>query len=138
MAIVFECVFIFLFFIMETYYYSTSERHMCSVYFHQATIGKSNQKNWKNTIILVFEKVIQLVARALVTVRKKIKVVKVKSQHWRILKIWKRSNKIKVVKMGVTLKVLCQWQSQNSELLRSVLKILSFRNKFWVILCLLL
>ena len=44
---------------------------MCSVYFHQATIGKSNQKNWKNTIILVFEKVIQLVARALVTVRKK-------------------------------------------------------------------
>ena len=39
-------------------------------------------KNWKNTIILVFEKVTQLVARALVAIRKKKKFVKVKKQHW--------------------------------------------------------
>ena len=49
----------------------------------------SNKLPWENksktskntTNILVFEKVTQLVARALVAVRKKKKLVKVKSQH---------------------------------------------------------
>ena len=63
-------------------------------------------------------------------VRKKKKIVKVKPQHWYILIIWKRSNKIKAVKTGVTPKVLCECQSQIAELLRFVLKILSFGNKF--------
>ena len=45
----------------------------------------------------MLEKVTQLVTRALVAIRKKKKLVKVKPQHWRILIIWKRSNKIKVV-----------------------------------------
>ena len=94
-----------------------------------------SRKNTKN--ILVFEKVTQLVERALVDVRKKKKLVKVKPQHWCILIIWKRGNKIKTVRTGVTLKVLCHWQSQISELLRSALKILTFWNRFWIILCLL-
>ena len=51
---------------------------MCRIYFHQATIGKQNQKSQKHTVILVFEKVNQLVARTLVAVRKKKKWVKVK------------------------------------------------------------
>ena len=98
---------------------------------------KNKSKTSKNTKnILVFEKVTQLVARALVAVRQKKKLVKVKSQHWRILIIWKRSNKIKAVKTGVTLKVLCHSQSQISELLRSALKILSVWNRFWIMLCL--
>ena len=43
---------------------------------------KANQiKNWKKTSILVFEKVFQLVTRALVVVRRKKKLVKVKPQH---------------------------------------------------------
>ena len=76
-------------------------------------------------------------SRALVAVKRKKKLVKVKPQHWCFLIIWKRNNKIKEIKTGVPLQVLCNWQSQISELLRSVLKILSFRNKFWIILCLL-
>ena len=44
---------------------------MYRVYLNQATMGKSNQK-WENRIILVFEKVTQLVARALVALRKKL------------------------------------------------------------------
>ena len=91
---------------------------------------------WENhTIILVFHKVTQLVARALVAVKRKKKLVK--PQHWHFLIIWKRSNKIKAIKTGITLKGLCHWRSQISELMRSVLKILSFWNKFWIILCLL-
>ena len=90
---------------------------------------KSKNKK-KHSIIVVFEKVTQLVARKLVTIRKKNKIVKLKPQHWRILIIWKRSNKIKVVNAGGTLKVSCHWKSQISELLDSSLKILSFRNKF--------
>ena len=43
--------------------------------------GKIKSKNWKNTIILVFEKVTQLVAKALVAIRKKKKLVKAKPQH---------------------------------------------------------
>ena len=74
----------------------------------------------------MFDKVTQLVTRALVAIRKKKKLIKVKPQHLRILIIWKRSNKIKAVKTGVTLKVLCHRQSQISEVLRSVLKRLSF------------
>ena len=62
------------------------------------------------------------------------KIIKVKPQHWHILIIWKRRNKIKAVKTGVTLKGLCHWQSQNLGLLHSVLKILNFWNRFWVIL----
>ena len=53
---------------------------MCRVCFHQAIIGKSNQRIGK-AIILVFEKFTQLVARASVTVRKNKKLVKVKPQH---------------------------------------------------------
>ena len=41
---------------------------MCRVYFHQAIMEKSNQKTGKLTVILVFEKVTQLVARALVAI----------------------------------------------------------------------
>ena len=44
--------------------------HMCRAYFHQATMGKSNQKVGKTKNTLVFEKVTQLVVRALVAVRK--------------------------------------------------------------------
>ena len=56
--------------------------HMCRAYFHQATMGKSNQKvgkTKKNT--LVFEKVTQLVIKTLVVVTKQKKIVKVKPQH---------------------------------------------------------
>ena len=77
LAIVFECVFIFL-------------------------LKEEKAKN-----ILVFEKVTQLDARALVAVRKRKNLAKVKPQHWHILIIWKKSNKINAVKTGVTLKVLC-------------------------------
>ena len=100
--------------------------------------GKIKSKNRKKyEIILVFGKVTQLVAKALVAIRIKKKLVKVKPQHLSILIIWKRGNRIKAVKTGVRLKILCHWQSQISELLLSVLKILSFWNKFWIILCLL-
>ena len=45
--------------------------HMCRVYFHQASnYGKIRSKSWENTIILMFKKVTQLVAQALVTIRK--------------------------------------------------------------------
>ena len=44
---------------------------MCKVHFHQAIMEKSNQKTGKHTVILVFEKVTQLVARASVAIRKK-------------------------------------------------------------------
>ena len=53
---------------------------MRRVYFHQATLGKSNQKIGK-TSILVCEKVTQLVAKALVVARRKKKLVKVKPQY---------------------------------------------------------
>ena len=43
---------------------------MCRAYFHQATMGKSNQKVGKTKNTLVFEKVTQLVVRAMVAVRK--------------------------------------------------------------------
>ena len=54
---------------------------MCRVYFHQTTMGKSNQKvgNTKNALVL--KKVTQLVVRTLVAVRKQKKLVKVKPQH---------------------------------------------------------
>ena len=52
---------------------------MCRVYFHQATMGQQIKKKEKQKI--VFEKVTQLVERALVDVRKKKKLVKVKPQH---------------------------------------------------------
>ena len=51
---------------------------MCRVYL-PASMGKSNKKT--HTIILIFEKVTQLVARALVAIRRKKKIVKVKRQH---------------------------------------------------------
>ena len=54
-----------------------------------------------------------------------------KPQHWHILIIWKRSNKIKAVKAGSTLKVLCHWQSQISELLHSILKITKLLKQIW-------
>ena len=54
----------------------------------------------------VFEKVTPLVTRELVAIRKNKKLVNVKPQHWGVLIIWKRGNKIKVVKTGVTLKDL--------------------------------
>ena len=65
-------------------------------------MGKSNQKIGKT----VLEKVTQLVTRALVAITKNKKLVKVKPQHWGVLIIWKRGNKIKAVKTGVTLKDL--------------------------------
>ena len=58
---------------------------MCRAYFHQATMGKSNQKVGKTKNTLVFKKVTQLVLRALVAVRKQKKLVKVKPQHRCIL-----------------------------------------------------
>ena len=96
---------------------------------------------WKNQIkkvekyliILVFDNFTQLVTKALVAIRKKKKFLKMKPQHWHILIIWKRSNKIKAVKTGVTLKVLCHWQSQISELL-CCFENIKLLNKFWVIL----
>ena len=127
-------VFIFLFFIIEIKHYSTSEINMCRVYLHQASMGKSSKKIGKIHNYPSFWKVTKLVARALVAIRRKKKLVK--PQHWHFCIILKRSNNIKAVKTGVTLKVLCYWQSQISELLRSVLEILSFWNKFWI-LCLL-
>ena len=78
----------------------------------------------------MFGKVTQIVAKALLAIRIKKKIVKVKPQDWRILIIWKGSNKIKPVKTSVWLKILCHWQSQISELMLSVLKIPSFWNKF--------
>ena len=87
--------------------------------------GIINQKIEKTKNILVFKKVTQLVARALVVERKRKILVKVKPQHWSIFIIWKRTNKIKAIKSesfygteSVTLKVLCHWQSQILELLR--------------------
>ena len=53
---------------------------MCRVYLHQASMGKSNPK-FENKIVLVFEKVTQLVARALVAIRRKKKIVKLKPQY---------------------------------------------------------
>ena len=44
-------------------------------------MGKSNKKIEKNTIILAFEKVTQVVARALVAIRRTKKLIKVKPQH---------------------------------------------------------
>ena len=43
--------------------------------------GKINSKDRKNTVIPVFQKVTELVARTLVAIRKKEKLVKVKPQH---------------------------------------------------------
>ena len=54
---------------------------MCRAYFHQATTGKSNQKRGKTKNTLVLEKVTQLVANALMAVRKQKKLVKIKPQH---------------------------------------------------------
>ena len=65
-------------------------------------MGKSNQKIGKT----VLEKVTQLVTKALVAITKNKKLVKVKPQHWGVLIIWKRGNKIKAVKAGVTVKDL--------------------------------
>ena len=65
-------------------------------------MGKSNQKIGKT----VLEKVTELVTRALVAITKNKKLVKVKPQHWGVLIIWKRGNKIKAVKAGVTVKDL--------------------------------
>ena len=62
--------------------------------------------------------------------KKKKKLIKVKPQHWLILIVSKRSNKIKVVKTCAALKILCHWQSQISELLH-------FENKFRVTIYLL-
>ena len=61
--------------------------HMCRVYFHQATMGKSNQKIGK-TNILVFEKITQLVVRALVVVRTKISKSKTAKQQDQGSKTW--------------------------------------------------
>ena len=59
--------------------YSTCEMHTCRVYLQQAIMGKSNQTIEKiHTIILLSQKVTQLVAMALVAIRKKKKLVKVK------------------------------------------------------------
>ena len=58
---------------------------MCRIYFHQATMEKSNQKSGKILIILVFNNFTQLVTRALVAIRKKKKILKMKPQHWHIL-----------------------------------------------------
>ena len=55
---------------------------MSRVYLHQASMGKLNKKIGKTCKYPVFKKVTQLVARALVAIRKKRKFVKVKPQHW--------------------------------------------------------
>ena len=52
---------------------------MC--YFHQAIMGKSNQKVAKHKKYTSLRKITQLVVRALVAVRKLKKLVKVKPQH---------------------------------------------------------
>ena len=66
---------------METLYYLSSETQKCRVCFHHATMGNSNQKIGK-PIILVFEKVFQLVAKSLGTLKTKKKLLKVKPLPW--------------------------------------------------------
>ena len=51
---------------------------MCRVYVHQASMGRSSQKIGKTHNYLCFRKVTQLVARALVAIKRKKKLVKVK------------------------------------------------------------
>ena len=99
---------------------------MCRVCFHRATMGKSNQKIGKTQS--VFEKFTQLVAtEGIGDCKKKLKNSKSKITTLTYFDNLKKSSKIKVVKTGATLfTVLCHWQSQISELLHSVLKILSF------------
>ena len=54
---------------------------MCRIYFHETTKGKSNQKIEKTHNYPSVPKITHLVTRAMVAVRKKIKLVKVKPQH---------------------------------------------------------
>ena len=113
LATVIECVFflsvfdhqnITLFYFWNTYY------SLSPWSYHE----KADQKIGKTKNILVLKS--YSTSGEGIGGRKK-KKVKVKPQQWHILIIWKRSNKIKAVKTGVTLKVLCHWQSQNVELL---------------------
>ena len=97
--------------------------HMCRVYLHQAIMGKSNQTKEKTHNYPSVPKSYSTSRNGIGGRKKEKKLVKVKPQHWCILIVWKRSNKIKAVKTGVALKILCHWQTQISELLRSVLKI---------------
>ena len=56
-------------------------KYMCRIYFHETTKGKSNQKIEKTHNYPSVPKITHLVTRAMVAVRKKIKLVKVKPQH---------------------------------------------------------
>ena len=94
---------------------------MCRVYLHQAIMGKSNQTIEKTQNYPSVPKSYSTSGNG-IGGRKKKKIVKVKPQHWRILIVWKKSNKTMVVKTGVALKIVCHWQTQISELLCSVLK----------------
>ena len=111
-------------------HYSTSEIHMYRVYFHQATMGKSYQKIEKIQNHPSVQKSYSTSCKGIGGRKNKEKIVKVKPQHWCILIIWKSGNKIKVVKAGGRLKILCHWQSPISELLLSASKIPSFWSKF--------
>ena len=74
---------------------------MCRVYLCQASMGKSSEKIGKTHNYPSFWKVTQLVARALVAIKRKKKLLKVKPQHWHFCIILKRSNNVKAVKTGV-------------------------------------
>ena len=126
-----------------TFCFSSSKHNIILLLKYTCVEFISIKLPWKNQI-KKFEKhnhlsvrKIYLTSRKGIGDSKKKQIVKVKPQHWRTLIIWKKSNKIKAVKNGVTLKGLCHWESQLSELLRSVLEILSFWNKFWILLYLL-
>ena len=54
---------------------------MCRIYFHETTMGKSNQKIEKTHNYPSVPKITHLVTTAMVAVRKKITLVKVKPQH---------------------------------------------------------
>ena len=92
----------------------------------------------KHKIILVFRKVTQLVVSDLGDRKKKEKNSKSKTTALAYFNNLKKKQQDQGGKNWCyTQKVLFQWQSQISELLRSILKILSFWNQFWIILCLL-
>ena len=99
-------------------------------------MGKSTQKTGKAHSYLVFEKVTQLVARALVAIKRK-KISKSKTTTMTFLYNLKKKQQYQGDKNWCYTESFMFWQSQISELLRSVLEILSFWNKFWIILCLL-
>ena len=109
------------------YFWYTQVQSLFSSSYH----GKIKSKNRKNSV----RKSYSTGYKALVAIRKKKKLVKVKTQHWGVLIIWKRGNKIKAAKTGVTLKDLSLTISnlrttafcfENIKLLKQILNNMSF------------